>query len=395
MTLTVVNPYAGGHYGQHLAALLHGWSRGAGGRRPTDRLAFVVAPCVGREHPDLPVLAHEVGATWTETATDVPSPHATPHREAWMARTLRRAAAQTGADGLFLPYLDHFLLTAALVPVGAPLAGVLFRPSFHYAEIGSPPRTATERLREAVRREILRAVLHRAHRVFTLDETAVEPMRRLGPANVPVGLPEVLDLSVAPRRPAFLDALDPARRILLCVGALDARKGLGVTVDALERLPPDLQRRLTLVLAGRIAPSERPEHIARLDRLRARTDVKLVIEDRYLDEAEIQPTIEAADLVLVPYQRHVGSSGILIRAATAGRPVLASAYGLVGAHVRRHGLGETVDATSAESVADAIRRDLDGTGASARFDAARARAFAAGNSADAYAETIFRHLLAA
>ena len=311
-----------------------------------------------------------------------------------MARTLREVARQTRPDHLFLTYLDHALLTAAFVPIGAPLSGLLFRPSFHYAALGSPPVGVRERLREAAKREMLRAVLRRAHRVFTLDETAVEPMRRLGPPGVPVALPEVLDLSVIPQRPAFLDSIDPARRVLLCVGALDSRKGLDVTVEALERLPRDLHRSIALVLAGRLAPTERAGHLARLQRLRDDTDVQIVVEDRYLDEAEIQPTIAAADLVLVPYQRHVGSSGILIRAATAGRPVLASDYGLVGAHVRRHALGEAVDATSAEAVADAIRRDLDGTGASAHFDAARARAFAAGNTAEAYAETIFRHLLA-
>ncbi len=390
MTVTIVNPYAGGHYGQYLDALLRGWTRR---RRPGDRLHIVAGPCVATAHPDVAALAAEVGAAWTETTTDFQPMRSRVAVEWHMARLLRTTVPPTRPDRILLTYLDHGLVAVAAVRMCAPVSGILFRPSFHYAAIGSPPEGARARLVEIAKRELLRLALRRMDRVFVPDETAVEPMRRLTRRSTPVALPEAFDTSVVHRRPAFLDALDPSRRVLLCIGALDSRKGVGVVLDAVGRLPHTLHARVALVLAGRFEASERADYLDAIDRLRRETSLQVLVEDRYLDEAEIQPTIEAADLVLVPYQRHVGSSGILIRAAVAGRPVLASDYGLVGAHVRRHRLGATVDAASPDALAAALVADTNGTGAAARFDAAAARAFASGNTSEAFAETIFRHLL--
>ena len=391
MTVTIVNPYAGGHYGQYLDALLRGWTLH---RRPGDRLHVVAGPRVASEHPEVAALAVDVGAAWTEIETDLQPMRSRAAVEWHMARLLHTAVPATRPDRILITYLDHALVAATAVSACAPVSGILFRPSFHYAALGSRPDGGMRAwLAQTAKRELLRLALRRMDRVFTPDETAVEPMRRLSRRGTPVALPEALDRSVAPRRPAFLDALDPARRVLLCIGALDSRKGVGVTLDAVARLPRAVQARVALVLAGQLASLERDGFLATVERLRRETPLHILVEDRYLDEAEIQPTVEAADLVLVPYQRHVGSSGILIRAAAAGRPVLASDYGLVGAHVRRHRLGAAVDAVSPDALATAIVEDIGGTGASARFDAGSAHAFADGNTSEAFAETIFRHLL--
>jgi glycosyltransferase involved in cell wall biosynthesis len=49
----------------------------------------------------------------------------------------------------------------------------------------------------------------------------------------------------------------------------------------------------------------------------------------------------AARCVVLPYQEHDGSSGIMLQAAAAGRPVLVPDRGLMAWRVRRFGLGET------------------------------------------------------
>jgi glycosyltransferase involved in cell wall biosynthesis len=96
--------------------------------------------------------------------------------------------------------------------------------------------------------------------------------------------------------------------------------------------------------------------------------------------------------VLLTYQHdHVGSSGGLVRAAAAGVPVLSTDHGLVGVQVRRHRLGLTIDTTSAEEIRSALLRWLERP-ATMPFDPAAARKFAAANTADAFAETIFSRL---
>jgi hypothetical protein len=91
---------------------------------------------------------------------------------------------------------------------------------------------------------------------------------------------------------------------------------------------------------------------------------------------------------MVPYQRHVGSSGVLIRAAQAGRPVIASDYGLVGAWTRKNQLGAAVNCEiSAELVhciVAASERGVPG------YDAA-----ASGSFAQAFAKSEFARLLLA
>ena len=50
---------------------------------------------------------------------------------------------------------------------------------------------------------------------------------------------------------------------------------------------------------------------------------------------------KAARCVVLPYSRHYGSSGVMLQALSAGRPVLVPDRGLMAQRVRSHGLGLT------------------------------------------------------
>jgi glycosyltransferase involved in cell wall biosynthesis len=54
-----------------------------------------------------------------------------------------------------------------------------------------------------------------------------------------------------------------------------------------------------------------------------------------------QVTLEAAHCVVLPYARHLGSSGVMLQAIMAGRPVLVPDEGLMASRVRNFGLGLT------------------------------------------------------
>ena len=68
---------------------------------------------------------------------------------------------------------------------------------------------------------------------------------------------------------------------------------------------------------------------------------------------------QIADVVLAPYQRHVGMSGILLLAAAANKPVLCSNYGLMGEMVRRYHLGLTVDSSQPQEIAKGLIKFLE------------------------------------
>src|SRR5204863_6629463 len=100
---------------------------------------------------------------------------------------------------------------------------------------------------------------------------------------------------------------------------------------------------------------------ARCARLRQqRPELWLKLEDRRLSEGEIAALMARSDVVLAPYQRFVGSSGVLLWAAGAGRPVLSQGFGLVGHLIREHRLGLAVDTTDPAALAAGIRSMVEG-----------------------------------
>lgn len=228
--------------------------------------------------------------------------------------------------------------------------------------------------------------------VFSLDHTAVPALQRLGYQAVP--LPDPVDPAYAddsPYRPTVREhfGVDASRRLFVLFGALDERKGVLPLLDALARLDAERLRRVAVLLAGPLADHLQADVADRTQHIQHRGG-QVVLHDAFIPVSEIQALLRAADLVLAPYQRHVGSSAVLIRAAAAGRPVLSQDYGFMGAQVRRHQLGRTVDATDpaalAAALADAIETPTAG------FDPAGAQAFAAANTPAAYAETILSRL---
>lgn len=243
---------------------------------------------------------------------------------------------------------------------------------------------------------VLRAALRNPHlrTLFCLDPFAAAHIAGWARHSECVFLPEPLWVPDMPVESSALeDAVEPGRRRLVFFGSLDDRKGIRPVLDALAALPESSQRRLALIFAGPVGSVEREELLARIAAFDANSAVQVLLEDRFVPEAQVQRLLAACDLVLLTYRHHVGSSGVLVRAAAAGVPVLATDYGLVGAQVRKHRLGLPLDATSSEEIRSALLAWLDRPDAMP-FDRSSASRFAAANTAEAFADTIFSRLLA-
>ncbi len=260
---------------------------------------------------------------------------------------MRRYLRRSGADMGFFLCLDLLSLPLAfgLGTRGKPLAGILFRPSVHYAAFGDYRPGLGEWLRD-VRKDLLYRLMLRNPAVATI--LSLDPFF---PAHARRPLPPWRQGAGAARSGA-----SGGRR---SAGAVVSTDVVTARTDRLPavRLPDGAQRAAdgARCAAPAAATDRRPRrravrrprrsgdprrHRDRREALaREQPDLWLRIDDRRLDQAELDNSSPRARSILAPYQRFVGSSGVLLWAARAGRPVLAQSFGLVGRLTRDHRLG--------------------------------------------------------
>ena len=311
---------------------------------------------------------------------------------------MRRYLQKTGAESGHFLALDHLTLPLAL-GLGAgrrPLGGILFRPSVHYHMLGPYRPGWRERLRDGRKDLLYRLMLRNpaVSCVLTLDPFFPDYARdRYGRGDKVQAVPD----PAFPPPPAANDSglpfrLPAGRVAFLLFGVLSERKGVLNLIDALRLLPADIAARSAIVVAGRVAPDIRRDFALRRERLRLdRPDLWLHVENRRLSSAEIAALVGSADVILAPYQRFVGSSGVLLWAARAGKPLLTQDYGLLGRLVRDNHLGLTVDATDPQRLAAAISRMVE-TGPQHFIDPAATAAFIAGRTPDVFAGQVLGSL---
>jgi glycosyltransferase involved in cell wall biosynthesis len=117
--------------------------------------------------------------------------------------------------------------------------------------------------------------------------------------------------------------------VFLFYGGGYQRKGLHLAVAAMLKISPP--NNAFLLCAG-LQPQN--QQLSRdLETLRSQGRAEIV--DRYVSAGEEKQLFAACDAVLLPYLGHQGTSGILSRAAGAGKPAIASDENLIG-HVVRH-----------------------------------------------------------
>jgi glycosyltransferase involved in cell wall biosynthesis len=308
-----------------------------------------------------------------------------------MRRYLQRTGAQAGH---FLSF-DHMCLPMALGlgTGGKPVSGILFRPSVHYEGIGSYRPSLPERVRDWRKTVLYRLMLlNRAvQTVLSLDPYFTPYARRqyrFGAKVRTIGDPTHPSSGTATGVAAV-----PANRVsFVFFGYLTERKGILVLLDALARVNPEVSSRMSVAIAGRVETALRERVEAGVRHLRkVRPELRLNLEDRWIPAAELDTIVGAADVVLAPYQRFVGSSGVLLWAARMGIPVLTQDFGLLGRLVHDHRLGLTADTLDPASLAAGIERMvIEGPGAF--VDANAAQSFAASRTPRDFAAAVVTSL---
>ena len=100
----------------------------------------------------------------------------------------------------------------------------------------------------------------------------------------------------------------------------------------------------------------------------------------------------AADIVLLPYCGHFGSSAVLSRAAASGKAVIVSDDGLLGRRVRDHRLGLLVEPGKESSLAIAMTRAMRFSPSEKERYRQAALNYAAGCTRQAFREAIVNSL---
>ncbi|WP_146592396.1 glycosyltransferase [Puniceibacterium confluentis] len=297
------------------------------------------------------------------------------------------AAARAQLDGvggqLFLPFMDHAVYGAVLdrAKVEGQISGIIFRPpnTYNYP-------LSVGRLKQSTRRwgSYLAAQRPELRRLFSLDEYAPRAaISRM--AGLLTFLPDPTpDLSLLENRARQPRA--DGGTVYLLFGALAERKGIFALLDALGHLPADSRAGLVLRFVGRIDPADRSRFMAHLAQVQSACPEAVIelVDDFVSDETLAQEVVDC-DVVLAPYQNHIGSSGVVFWAAAAGKPLIAQNTGMMGYQIAEHDLGLTVNTTDPLALALALDRT------EAR---PRNAAFLAAHTPDRFTDTILEGLLA-
>jgi glycosyltransferase involved in cell wall biosynthesis len=282
------------------------------------------------------------------------------------------------------------------------ISGIYFKPSFHYPEFVSVRWSWQERWQQWREKLLIKQVLRQRqlHTLFNLDPLVGTFINRFYPytnyayakmTNLPdpVQTTPVSGASIRQLRQRF--SIEEGRQVFLLFGALNGRKGIYQLLEAIVHLPDSLSEKMCLLLVGQSNLQDQVQMLCQIEMLREQSPVQIIAHHEFVPESEVPLYFELADVVLAPYPKHIGMSGVLIWAAAAQKPVLSSNYGLMGELVRRYHLGLTVDATRPDQIAQGLILFLQATAAIG--DRHQMQIFAAQNSAEAFAHTILQRLL--
>lgn len=255
---------------------------------------------------------------------------------------------------VFLPFFDHAAVAAALARgrgAGAgQISGIIFRPPNHYGRhVGFGSGL------DAARRWATYVLANGPSigRLFTFDEVA--PFSCIGRLTgalhfLPDAAPD-LTLFSASRPTPRLDG----RAVALLFGALTARKGLFEIVEAWAQQSEEWLSTRVLRLVGVLDDPDKQILVSKItDLLSAKPSALIELEDRFVDETTLAQEVCSADLILAPYQNHVGSSGVVFWASAARKPLITQDTGLIGFQARKYHLGQTTDCTDIKSLSRAL-----------------------------------------
>lgn len=385
----------GGHHASYIRNFAQQWSENLA----PHQIHFVVTPEFFRKHADVVELIESFQSDAVQihpiSQTENNSLQGSFRRMFNGWKLFCKYATQLNVERGLLMYSDLFQLPMIVGQASpCPVSCIYFRPTFHYGQLESYRPNLKQRLAAWRKRMLVTRLLKLKQMdvLFSLDSLAVGYIQ--DNISTKASIRQLPDSFV--RRPTTANQITelrsqlqiaPGRKVCLLLGSLDSRKGPLQLLEAAKRLPESLQQELCLLLVGSLHRDIEDEVIRIIERLQKETSIQIVLKNEYVSDTVVQRYYELADVALTTYQRHMGMSSAIIRAALAEIPVLSSDYGLMGELVKRQQLGITVDTTDPDSFSKGLAVVI-GQHGSELFDASNAATFARSHSPAALAQTL-------
>lgn len=309
------------------------------------------------------------------------------------ARSVAHCLQVSGAKSVFLCALDEIAsdcwrgATFGLRPpveLRGRIGGIYHRPRF----LAAPKWSLDRSLKMPGFHRLLRECWWR--QLLFVDEFLAADLKLANPAAPVFFLPDPCPPgydgdSVEARNKLRIAA---ERKVFLFYGTGARRKGLHLVVEAMLRLP--LESPAFLLCAGQQNPTGKTA--AGLEMLVRQNRACLL--NRYVTVEEEKLCFAASGAVLLPYLNHFGTSGVLSRAMSAGKPVIASDEQLLGRLTREHKLGLVFPSGNVAALAESFRRVSQLSAHDADQLSAAARVYAKTYSRDAFRTALLRSLSA-
>lgn len=270
-------------------------------------------------------------------------------------RSVAHCLKTSGAENVFLCALDEIAsdcwrnATFGLRPpaeLHGRIGGIYHRPRF----VEAPKYSLDRALKSSGFNRLLREDWWR--QILFVDEFLAGGLQKENPLAPIYFLPDACPSGYGGNALAAKIKLEilPDRKVFLFYGTGARRKGLHVAVEAMLQLPPESSA--FLLCAGQQNPTGKTA--AGLAQLFRQNRARLL--DRYVSVEEEKMCFAASDAVLLPYLNHFGTSGVLSRAMSAGKPVIVSDEQLLGRLTREHKLGLVFPSGNVAALAQSIRQ---------------------------------------
>jgi glycosyltransferase involved in cell wall biosynthesis len=310
------------------------------------------------------------------------------HHTRLLRTAVSRMQASQRIDHVFIPFVDDYSLYPFAVaprPFGdIAWSGIAIRPRFHLAQMGAiVPARWQDRLEALAYRGLMRN--RTLDTLFCIDPYLAPSLRDPRVRTIC----DPADITDRAADPAWLPVPEDAVTLLV-YGYIDHRKGIDRLLAAVAdpRVPPAL----TVALVGSQAPGMEPVLQGPLART-LREQGRLIEVARHVGEDEEASAFARADIIWGYYPGSYCSSGAMVRAGQMGKPLMATAEGLVGHITREQQSGLTASETDGEAlVAQLVRLASDRNLRESLGAAGRAH-FAASTSA-AFGDEIVARLMA-
>jgi glycosyltransferase involved in cell wall biosynthesis len=400
--LMLFSPWCYGHYPSYLKYLIDYWCQ----RQLSETLSIIVSPEFMREHADVVILATNCDRIQFVSMTQQEQRDLESKTSGWSRAfeqysLIAKYAERLKATQTLAMYFDSCQLPLAIgFKLPCSFSGIYFRPTFHYNRLPNYISTWKDRLRQLREKFFLSRLSNhpQLNRLFCLDPIVVDAINNLSDQAKAVCLADPIQVEqfsserVMQFKTDF--GIESDRRILLSFGRLtDPRKGIPQLIEAISLLPSELCQKVCLLFAGEPKGIGEKTLESWLESIRRALPVQIITRYGYVPESDVQLYFQISDAIAAPYQKHVGMSGILLQAAAVQKPVISSNYGLMGEMVRRYSLGLTVDTTNSVEIAEGLTQ-LILEPVDKLCDRERMKSFVQQNSAEQFAKTIFRQLLA-